>query len=170
MESIQEIRREKVYIPQNMTTKEIMEKYNISESSASTTRKRGWFVKNYGRNQIIIDRENFNPKLSYSIAKQVFWKRFRKNPVAVEIKDDRIQEAVSLMFMQSGKVKEGANEKYNERYGYWWVAYNAMMTYLNKWINKTQNECELKEELHPMMFHGNEDGHRNTDGNIARQG
>jgi len=46
MESIQEIRREKVYIPQNMTTKEIMEKYNISESSASTTQKRGWFVKN----------------------------------------------------------------------------------------------------------------------------
>jgi len=42
----QEIRREKVYIPQNMTTKEIMKKYNISESSASTTRKRGWFVKN----------------------------------------------------------------------------------------------------------------------------
>jgi hypothetical protein len=40
--------------------------------------------------------------------------------------------------MQSGKVKEGANEKYNECYGYWWVAYNAMMTYLKKWINKTQ--------------------------------
>jgi hypothetical protein len=73
----------------------------------------------------------------------------------VEIKDDLIQEAVSLMFMQSGKVKKGANEKYNERYGYWWVVYNAMMTYLKKWINKTQNECELKEELHPMMFHGN---------------
>jgi hypothetical protein len=34
-----------------MITKEIMEKYNISESSASTTRKRGWFVKNYARNQ-----------------------------------------------------------------------------------------------------------------------
>jgi hypothetical protein len=104
MESIQEIRREKVYIPQNMTTKEIMKKYNISESSASTTRKRGWFVKNYGRNQVIIDCDNFNPKLSYSIAKQVFWKRFRKNPVAVKIKDNLIQEAVSLMFMQSGKV------------------------------------------------------------------
>jgi hypothetical protein len=33
-----------------MTTREIMEKYNISESSASTTRKRGGFVKNYGAN------------------------------------------------------------------------------------------------------------------------
>jgi hypothetical protein len=48
--STQEIRREKVYSPQSMTTKEIMKKYNISESSASTTRKRGWFIKNYGRN------------------------------------------------------------------------------------------------------------------------
>jgi hypothetical protein len=156
MESgLQEIRREKVFVPQNMTTREIIEKYNISSSSANVTRKRGWFIKNYSRNQVIIDRSNFDPKLSYSIAKQVFWKRFRKNPVAVEIKDDLIQEAVSLMFMQSGKVKEGANEKYNERYGYWWVAYNAMMTYLKKWINKTQCECELKEDLHPMMFHGN---------------
>jgi hypothetical protein len=150
MESgLQEIRREKVFVPQNMTTKEIIEKYSISSSSANVTRKRGWFIKNYSRNQIIIDRSNFDPKLSYSIAKQVFWKRFRKNPVAVEIKDDLIQEAVSLMFMQSGKVKEGANERY------WWVAYNAMMTYLKKWINKTQCECELKEDLHPMMFHGN---------------
>jgi len=151
----QEIRREKVYIPQNMTTKEIMKKYNISESSAFTTRKRGWFVKNYGRNQVIIDRDNFNPKLSYSIAKQVFWKRFRKNPVAVEIKEDMIQEAVSLMFMQSGKVKEGANEKYNCRYGYWWVAYNAMMVYLNKWIRQTQDNVELQDDYHPMMSRGN---------------
>jgi hypothetical protein len=41
MESTQEIRREKIYIPHNLTTKEIMEQYNILESSAFTTRKRG---------------------------------------------------------------------------------------------------------------------------------
>ena len=73
----------------------------------------------------------------------------------MEIKDDLIQEAVSLMFMQSGKVKEGANEKYNERYGYWWVAYNAMMVYLNKWIRQTQNNVELQDDYHPMMSRGN---------------
>jgi hypothetical protein len=102
-------------------------------------------VKNYSTNQVIIDRENFDPKLSCSIAKQFFSKRFRKNPVAVEIKEDLMQEAVSLMFMQSGKVKEGANEKYNERYGYWWIAYNAMMSYLKKWIRQTQDNVDLKE-------------------------
>jgi hypothetical protein len=59
--SIQEIRREKVFIPQNLSVKEIQEKYNISNSSACTTKKRGWFIKNYARNQVIIDRENFEP-------------------------------------------------------------------------------------------------------------
>jgi hypothetical protein len=46
-----------------------------------------------------------------------------------------IQEAVSLMFMQSGKIKAGATGKYNDRYGFWWTAYNAMLAYLKKWIN-----------------------------------
>ena len=138
-----------------MTTKEIMKQYNISGSSALTTRKRGWFIKNYGTNQIIIDREHFNPQVCYSIAKQVYWKRFRKNPVAESIKEDLIQEAVSLMFMQSGKIKAGANEKYNDIYGFWWTAYNAMLSYLTKWIRQTQYDVELQDDIHPMMMNGN---------------
>ena len=43
----EEIRSEKVFIPQNMTTKEIKEKYNISKSSALNTKKGGRFIKNY---------------------------------------------------------------------------------------------------------------------------
>ena len=35
----EEIRREKVFISQNMTTEEIKEKYNISKSSALNTKK-----------------------------------------------------------------------------------------------------------------------------------
>jgi hypothetical protein len=151
----QEVRREKVFVPSEMSTKEIREKYCISATCAFTARKRGWFIKNYSRNQVIIDREHFNPAISYSIARQVFWKRFRYNPVAISIKEDLIQEAVSLMFMQSGKIKAGATEKYNFRYGFWWCAYNAMLSYLTKWIRQTQYDTELKDELHPSMFHGN---------------
>ncbi len=151
----QEIRREKVIIPQGMSVNEIQEKYGISRSSARTSFKRGWFCQNYGRNQIIIDREHFNPTLCYSIAKQVYWKRFRKNPVAESIKDDLIQEAVSLMFMQSGKVKAGANEKYNERYGFWYCAMNGMLAYLDKWIRQTKYDVELQDEIHPKMMDGN---------------
>jgi hypothetical protein len=151
----QEIRREKVFIPQNMTRAEIIEQYGVSPSCAFTAQKRGWFIKNYSRNQIIIDREHFNPAVSYSIAKQVFWKRFRRNPIAISIKDDLIQEAVSLMFMQSGKIKSGATEKYNDRYGFWWCAHNAMLAYLNKWIRQTQYDVELQNEIHPMMYQGN---------------
>jgi hypothetical protein len=156
MESTQEIRREKVFVPPDMNIKDIMEKYGVAETTARNSLKKGWLVKNYSRNQVIIDRSNFDPKLSYSIAKQVFWKRFRKNPIAVEIRDDLIQEAVTLMFMQSGKVKEGANEKYNCRYGYWWVAYNAMMIYLNKWTRQTQQNVELRDDdLQLIVFRGN---------------
>lgn len=153
--AIQEIRREKVFIPQNMTVREIQEKYEISKSSASNTQKRGWFIKNYARNQVIIDREHFQPLLAYSIANKVFFKNFSRNPIAVNIKTDLIQEAVSLMFQQSGKIKEDATEKYSSWYGYSWCAHNAMLSYIKKWINKTQCECELQDEIHPMMFHGN---------------
>ena len=60
----QEVRREKVFIPQDMTTKEIIEKYGVSSSCAHSAKKRGWFIKNYSRNQIIIDREHFHPEIS----------------------------------------------------------------------------------------------------------
>jgi len=156
METVdQEIRREKVSVPQDLSIKELMKKYGISRSCASNAKKRGWYTKNYMTNQIVIDREHFHPEISYSIAKQVFWKKFRKNPVAQTIKDDLIQEAVSLMFMQSGKIKEGATEKYNDKYGYWWCAYNAMLAYLTKWMRQTQYDVELSDEVHPMMRSGN---------------
>jgi len=152
----QEIRREKVFIPQDMTNKEIIAKFGVSPGCASNAKKRGFFIKNYMRNQIIIDRAHFHPEISYSIARQVFWKRFRRHPIALTIKDDMIQEAVSLMFCQSGKIKAGANEKYNDRYGYWWTAFNGMSSYLNKWIRQTQYDVvELQDEIHPMMYQGN---------------
>jgi hypothetical protein len=151
----QEIRREKVSIPADMSTKEIISKYGVSESTAQTAKKRGWLIKNYSTNQIIIDREHFNPALCYSIAKQVFWKKFRRNPVAVSLKEDLIQEAVALCFMQSGKIKEGANETYSEKYGTFWCCYNAMIAYLDKWIRQTRWDVELHDEYHPMMYDGN---------------
>jgi len=156
MESgLQEIRREKVYITPDMDIKELMEKYGVAESTARRSREKGWLIKNYSRNQIIIDRENFNPEICYSIAKKVFWKRFRNNPVALSIRDDLLQEALLLMFQQSGKIRENANERYNETYGNYYTAFNAMMTYLKKWVNKTKDECELKDDYHPMMAHSN---------------
>jgi len=150
-----EVRREKVNIQKDMSTKDIMQKFGVSQTTAYRAKKTGWLIKNYSRNQIIIDRDNFHPAKSYSVAKQVYWKKFRKNPIAECIKDDLIQTAVMLMFMQSGKVKEGANEKYNDKYGYWWVAYNAMLAYLEKWIRQTRYDVELEDELHPMMHQGN---------------
>ena len=133
MNSVPEIRREKVFIPPEMTTQEISEKYGLPNGKAWKAKKKGFFVKNYSRKQIICDPSNFDPAISYSTAKRVFWKNFSLSPVATSIKDDLIQEAVTRMYELSGKVKERANGKYEIGYHYFWVAHNAMLSYLKSW-------------------------------------
>jgi hypothetical protein len=133
MNPVPEIRRERVLIPSEMTTKEIKDKYGLSSERAWGARKKGFFVKNYSKKQVIIDPENFDPSISYSTAKRVFWKNFAWNNVAVSIKEDLIQEAVTRMYELSGKVKERSNEKYGVGYAYFYVAHNAMLSYLKTW-------------------------------------
>ncbi len=101
--------------------------------------KQGFFVKNYSKKQIIIDPENFDPAVSYSTAKRVYWKNFSLNKVAQSIKDDLIQEAVTRMYELSGKVKERANEKYGIGYAYFYVAHNAMLAFLKSWQRHTRS-------------------------------
>jgi hypothetical protein len=133
MNSVPEIRRERVIIPPDMTTSEIKEKYGLSSKQAGDALKSGFFVRNYSRKQVIIDRDNFDPSVSYSTAKRVYNKNFSMNPVAESIKEDLIQEAVTRMYELSGKVKENANGKYSMGYGFFWVAHNAMLSYLKTW-------------------------------------
>ena len=133
MNTVPEIRREKVFIPSEMTTREIKERYGLSSKRAREVLKQGFFVKNYSKKQIIIDPENFDPAVSYSTAKRVYFKNFAWRPLAQSIKEDLIQEAVTRMFELSGKVKERANGKYGIGYGYFWVAHNAMLSYFKTW-------------------------------------
>ena len=71
-----EIRREKVFVPRDMSVKEISEKYGVCPSTANLSRKRGWLIKNYSRKQIIIDREHFHGPSAYSIAARSISKIF----------------------------------------------------------------------------------------------
>ena len=133
MNSVPEVRRERVSIPAKMTNIEVREKYGLSAQKARMAIKNGFFVKNYSKKQIIIDPENFDPAISYSTAKRVYFTNFRWRPVAASIKEDLIQEAVTRMYELSGKVKERANEKHGVGYGFFWVAHNAMLSYLKTW-------------------------------------
>ncbi len=133
MNCIPEIRREKVFIPPEMTTKQIRDEYGLSAKRAREAMKQGFFVKNYSRKQIIIDPDNFDPSVSYSTAKRVYWKNFAWRPLAQSIKEDLIQEAVTRMYELSGKVKERANGRYSIGYHYFYVAHNAMLSYLKTW-------------------------------------
>ena len=77
---------------------------------------KGFFVKNYFKKQIIIDRENFNTAVVYPLCKKVFGKNFKRNPLAQSLYEEMIQEAVTRLFELSGKTKEMANGRYSEKY------------------------------------------------------
>ena len=155
MNSVPEIRRERIIIPPEMTKREIKEKYGLSTKRATQALKQGFFVKNYSKRQVIIDPTNFDPAVSYSTAKRVYFKNFSWRPLAQSIKEDLIQEAVMRMFELSGKVKEGANGKYSVGYGYFWVAHNAMIAYLATWKKQMgyQLSGDIEDEMIAVRIH-----------------
>jgi len=81
-----------------MTKREIKEKYGLTAKRAREAMKQGFFVKNYSKKQIIINPENFDPVVSYSTAKRVYFKNFAWRPLAQSIKEGLIQEAVTRMY------------------------------------------------------------------------
>ena len=155
MNSIPEVRRERILIPPEMPIEEVQERYALSRNRANQVRKQGFFVKNYSKKQIIIDPENFDPAVSYSTAKRVYFKNFAWRPLAQSIKEDLIQEAVTRMYELSGKVKENANGKYGIGYGFFWVAHNAMLSYFKTWKRQMRFRVfgDIEDEVMAARIH-----------------
>ena len=42
---VKEIRRQKIYVPKSMTTRQVKEKYGLKSRAANTARKKGFFAK-----------------------------------------------------------------------------------------------------------------------------
>ena len=140
---VKEIRRQKVYVPKSMTTNQVMEKYGLKKAAACTARRKGFFVKNYSRIQVCVDPSKFNVDLCYNIAGKVFWRNLSRDPIAMSIRDDLIQEAVKSMWEKSGLLKE--SKKYSINYQYYFVARNYMNSYLVKW--------KRQMEYNKMLMH-----------------
>ena len=133
----QEIRREKVFIPNGMTGKQISEKYGIPINTAWGAKRKGFFVKNYSKKQIMIDRENFNPEIAYGIAGKVYRRNFAyKYRIAENLEEDLIQEAVTRLFELSGKKSTAA--RYSDNYAKFWIAHNAMLAFIKTWLNQAK--------------------------------
>ncbi len=141
---VKEIRRQKVYVPKLMTTNQVMEKYGLKPGAAYTARKKGFFVKNYSRPQVKVDPSKFDPDICYRIAGKVFKSNLSRDPVALSIREDLIQEAVKSMWEKSGLLKE--SKKYSINYQYYFVARNYMNSYLSKW-KRQMRYYELFEDL-----------------------
>ena len=146
-----EIRREKVFLQPGMSSHEIMKTYGLSSDQAYKAKMKGFFVKNYSKKQIVIDRENFNQAVCYPLAKKVFAKNFKRNPLAQSLYDDMLQEAVTRLFELSGKTKEMANAKYSENYANFWIAHNAMLAFLKTWERQNKWCLSFEDEAHPLM-------------------
>ena len=147
-----EIRREKIYVDQNLTVREIREKYNLAASTADTAKKKGFFVKNYAGRQIMIDREQFNYADAVKTAQRVFYKNFFYDDVAYSIREDLIAEAVCRQFELSGKPQ--TNPKYSKSYQRMWVAHNAMISYLKTWIRQMRystHDEPFDAEINPIQ-------------------
>jgi len=141
---VKEIRRQKVYVPKSMTTNQVMEKYGLKPGAAYSARKKGFFVKNYSRPQVKVDPSKFDPDICYRIAGRVFKSNLSRDPVAMSIREDLIQEAVKSMWEKSGLLKE--SKKYSINYQYYFVARNYMNSYLTKW-KRQMRYYELFEDL-----------------------
>jgi hypothetical protein len=139
-----EIKRERIPIPKSMTTREVMDKYDLKMGTAYQARKKGFFVKNYSQPQVKVDPSKFDPDICYRIAGKVFKTNLSQDPVAVFIREDLIQEAVKSMWEKSGLLKE--TKKYTVNYQYYFVARNYMNSYLSKWKNQMRY-LEIFEEL-----------------------
>jgi len=86
---------------------------------------------------VIIDRENFNPAAAYNLAGKVFWRNFAyKYKVAMDIKEDMVQEAVTRLFELSGK--KSTTKKYNDNYAKFWIAHNAMLAFIKTWLKQVK--------------------------------
>ena len=146
MEGAREVRHNKVLIPPDMPVKKIMEKHNVCNSTAFNARKRGYLIENSTKNEVIIDRDNFDVNQTYKIALKVFGKSFSwKYKMAKELQEDLIQEAVTRQFELSGKTK--ANGKYNQHYQKYWIAYNGMLSFLMKYIRQTRYLVPVEDLL-----------------------
>ena len=149
---VKEIRRQKVYVPKSMTTKQIMEEYGLKEGTASNAKKKGFFVKNYSRPQVCVDPSKFNVDICYNIAGKVFKSNLSRDPVAMSIREDLIQEAVKSMWEKSGLLKE--SKKYNINYQYYFVARNYMNSYLTKWKRQMQYNRIIEDLVNAIKQNG----------------
>ncbi len=149
---VKEIRRQKIYVPKSMTTNQVMEKYGLKPEAAYTARKKGFFVKNYSRPQVKVDPSKFDPDICYRIAGKVFKSNLSRDPVAVSIREDLIQEAVKSMWEKSGLLKE--SKKYSINYQYYFVARNYMNSYLTKWKRQMQYNRIIEDLVNAIKQNG----------------
>ena len=149
---VEEIRRQKIYVPKSITTNQVIEKYGLKPGAAKNARKKGFFVKNYSRPQVCVDPSKFNVDMCYRIAGKVFKTNLSRDPVARSIKDDLIQEAVKSMWEKSGLLKE--SKKYNINYQYYFVARNYMNSYLSKWKRQMQYNRIIEDLVDAIKING----------------
>jgi len=129
---VEQILRERVYVDQNCSVKEIMQKYGLCQATAYRAKKVGYFCKNYSVPQVKIEPENYNPELVLNMARKLFWKKFGDDPVAKRIMADLIQEGCLNAWIKSGYYKP--SKKYNLNYQIIVAISNGMTAFYTSYL------------------------------------
>ena len=143
-----EIRRERVQVPEGMTALQLMKDYGLKSTQAYNSVKRGWFIKNYSKKQVIVDSSRYDSSIAYCIARKIFKQNFSRYPLAISLRDDLIQEAVTRMYELSGRYKD--NGKYTVHYHFHWVAHNAMQSFLKTWKKQMKYSRAWEDYVNPI--------------------
>ena len=149
---VKKVKRQKIYVPKSMTTRQVMKMYGLKQEAAYNARKKGFFVKNYSSTQVCVDPSKFNTDICYRIAGKVFKSNLSRDPVARSIREDLIQEAVKSMWEKSGLLKE--SKKYNINYQYYFVARNYMNSYLTKWKREMEYNRIIEDLVDAIKING----------------
>ena len=156
--AVEEIcRHERIEIPNGMKIKEVQDAYGIAYGRARRALQQGYYIRNYEFEEIVIDRDLFDPAYAYNLSYSVFWRNV-KNGIynrehAMQIMDDLIAESVKRLFELSGRIPEKATDEFNESYQMCYVAHNAMLSYLSKFErrNKVAELCREALEQYPAF-------------------
>ncbi len=92
----------------------------------------------------------------------MFWRNFAyKYKAARDLKEDLIQEAVTRLFELSGK--KSNNKRYNGNYAKFWIAHNAMLSFIKTWLKHTKYKevwesafeiARCNPDLAPLLEYG----------------
>lgn len=139
-------RKKKVFIDKTLSTREVVEKYSVSRTTAWRARKSGWFVKNcHVKQQPGVNLAHWDSKKTYDTIDHVIRCRFRYI-LEWNVLDDIIQECI-LRCLELSSISTGRDYQ-------WRVIETTVKGYMKRMKNPCSNR--VTKLINSMMLGQND--------------